>query len=134
VKRITMMFYTVSINGTSRPTVRLGTSGGFVSTGYVGTQYGVSGSGGAFTNLSAGFDLVDGGSAISGCNFCGILTIDNVTGNNWVANWVGGLVNAAVMQSMGGVVPLGGTLTSVRLTTQGGTVQFTGGTVNILYE
>jgi hypothetical protein len=135
VKRISMMFYTVSINGTSRPTVRLGTSGGIVSTGYAGTQYGVAGTGGAFANLSGGFDLIDSGSAVSGCNFCGILTIDKLgTGDDWVANWTGGLVNAAVMQSMGGAVPLSGPLTTVRLTTQGGTVQFTGGTVNILYE
>jgi hypothetical protein len=135
VKRISMMFYTVSINGTSRPTVRLGTSGGIVSTGYSGSQYGVAGTGGAFTNLSSGFDLIDSGSAVSGCNFCGILTIDKLgTGNDWVANWFGGLVNAPVMQSMGGAVSISGALTTVRLTTQGGTVQFTGGTVNILYE
>jgi hypothetical protein len=135
VKRISMMFYTVSINGTSRPTVRLGTSGGIVSSGYSGTQEGASASGPAFTNLSGGFDLIDSGSALNGCNFTGILTINKLgTGNEWVANWVGGLINSAIMQWMGGCVSIGGALTTVRLTTQGGTVQFTGGTVNILYE
>ena len=135
VKRISVMFYTVSINGSSRPQVRLGTSGGIVTSGYSGTQYGVSASGGAFVTIASGFDLIDNGSAISGCNFCGILTIDKIdTGNNWVANWTGGLVNNTCMQFMGGAVALSGALTTVRLTTVGGTVQFTGGTVNILYE
>ena len=134
VKKISMMFYTVSINGSSRPTVRLGTSGGIVATGYSGAQEGASASGPAFTNISTGFDLLDSGSAVNGANFTGILTITNITGNNWVANWTAGMINGAAMQWMGGGVSLSGALTTVRLTTQGGTVQFTGGTVNILYE
>ena len=135
VKRVSVMFYNVSINGTSRPTVRLGTAGGIVSTGYSGAQEGASASGPAFTNLSGGFDLIDSGSAVNGANFTGILTIDKLgTGNEWVANWTAGMINAAAMQWMGGCVSIGGALTTVRLTTQGGTVQFTGGTVNILYE
>ncbi len=135
VKRISVMFYTVSINGSSRPVVRLGTSGGIVSSGYSGTQEGASPSGPAFINISTGFDLLDNGSAVNGANFTGILTINKLgTGNEWVANWVGGLINGAIMQWMGGCVSIGGALTTVRLTTQGGTVQFTGGTVNILYE
>ena len=135
VKRISVMFYTVSINGSSKPTIRLGTSGGIVSSGYSGTQEGAAASGPAFANLSTGFDLLDSGSAINGANFTGILTIDKLgTGNEWVANWVAGIISGAAMQWMGGCVSIGGALTTVRLTTQGGTVQFTGGTVNILYE
>lgn len=134
VKRISMMFNAVAINGSSRPVVRLGTSGGIVSTGYSGTQYGVAATGGAFFNISNGFDLIDNGSAVSGMIFHGIITIDNISSNIWSASFVGGLSNGAVMEFMGASVNIGATLTSVRLTTQNGTVQFTGGTVNILYE
>ena len=139
VKKITVTFAALKSSGGSAPTVRLGTSGGIVSSGYVGTIEGAAATGPAFATISLGFDLLDVGSAaVANLSWSGLLNLAKVdTGNTWVANYVAGntgAVGSSAMFWMGGSVNLGATLTTLRITSANGTVQFTGGTVNILYE
>jgi hypothetical protein len=127
VKRITVMFSGVSTNGTANWLVQIGTSSGFVSTGYSsGSSSGTTSVG--TTTSTAGF-IIRVGLATDVVN--GLMTIVNINDTNWVSShasggnafWVGG-----------GNIALGGTLERVRITTVGGTNTFDAGTINILYE
>jgi hypothetical protein len=66
----------------------------------------------------------------------GMMTITNVSGNIWTANWVLGAVNPVTQANGwgGGVKTLTDTLDRVRITTTNGTDTLDGGSVNILYE
>lgn len=133
VKRITVMFNGVSTNGTSPPLVRLGTSSGSVSTGYLSgsNSYG-GGSTGTATNQTTGFGI--GATIASSSIFHGIMIITNITGNTWVQGASIGYSDSAYAGSSGGSVTLSGTLTQLIITTVSGTQAFTAGAVNILYE
>lgn len=128
VKKITVMFDQVSFGASGdHIIVQLGTSGGFVTSGYVsnsntddaGTQ-----------NSTAG--LVVRGTA-AGDSFIGIMTIVNVTGTEWVASHAAQVINATLGAFGGGRVDAAGVVTQVRVTGASGTV-FDAGQVNIIYE
>ena len=130
VKRITIMLQGVSTSSTSPKLVQLGTSGGFVTTGYLG-----AGSSGATTqNYTTGFGLYTGAST----NIVhGNLVLTNLTSNTWTASGSLGLSDSTTPMVTGGSISaanLGGVLTQIRLTTVNGTDTFTAGNVNILYE
>jgi expansin (peptidoglycan-binding protein) len=63
----------------------------------------------------------------------GIMTIQNITGNSWVASYSGKQSSTASSYG-GGDKTLSDTLTQVRITTVNGTDTFDAGTVNIMYE
>jgi hypothetical protein len=133
VRRITVMLDQVSTNSTSPLTVRLGTSGGIVATGYDGIQ-GVGDSvPGVFAGISTGFDLYNAAAAE---DTTGIMTIVNQSGNLWLASFNGFVRNGASRYStrMNGRVSLSGALTQLRLTTDTGTPTFDQGAVNIMWE
>jgi len=133
VKRITVMFQGVSTSGTSIPTVQLGTSGGVVTTGYIGTSsQTIDSAAGNAGTLSVGFDIR---SASAASIRSGVLTISLISGNTWAASGVVGQtgVTASTTQT-GGYVALSGTLDRVRITTVGGTDTFDAGSINIMYE
>jgi hypothetical protein len=130
VKRVTVMFQGVSTNGTSAPMIRLGTSSGFVTSGYVAatsrtTTVGTS---------TAGFILSDA-TAASFTNE-GIAQIANVTGNAWTFSSNIALSGNSCACGAGSIssANLGGVLTQVRITTVNGTDTFDAGSINILYE
>jgi len=130
VKRITVMWNGVSTNGSSSPLVQLGTSGGFVTSGYGG-----SGSLIASTvttqNFTAGFgERSQDAAAVR----TGLWAIANVSGNIWVCSGALGRSDGAITSLTGGVVTLSSTLTQVRITTVNGTDTFDAGTINIIYE
>jgi hypothetical protein len=133
VKRITVMFKGLSTNGTSAYLIRLGTSGGLVSSGYLGgcafIQNGVSPS---VTQSTTAFVLSN--SALATHTHHGAIIVSNLTGNEWVAAGDWALSNAAVTGNMGGSVDLGGVLTQLSITTVSGTQTFDAGTINIMYE
>jgi len=122
VKRIT-----VAMNGVTASAlfgVQLGTSGGLVTTGYVGGS-GIAQNGNTTSvgGKSNGF-ITEGSSTITG-----LWTIVNFSGNTWTASWTwsnGG----NQFGGGGGSIALGGVLTQLAVT--GGT--FSAGAVNILYE
>jgi len=129
VKRITVMFNGLSTNGTSSFLVQLGTSGGIVSSGYVGNA-----SSYANTNATstAGFILTQANIAAAAYN--GHIVITNLTSNTWIESSVLIATASTTGQGSAGNIALGGTLTQVRITTVGGTETFDAGSINILYE
>lgn len=135
IKRVTVILNGVSTNGTSPIQFQLGTSGGFVTSGY---SSGVAAISSAGTALAAA--LVTSGFYIGGFNantdtVSGTYIISNLSGNIWGYGGTGvrtgnqaTYMNSAVPQS------LSGALTQIRLTTLNGTDTFDAGSVNILYE
>ena len=134
VKRVTINFASVSTNGTSPIVVRLGTSGGIVSTGYLGASQS-SGATVATQNWTTGFGTRATTNAAADV-YSGIwlITLLDLATNTWCSSHVMGLSNQAVMCYGGGSVALPGTLDRVRITTSNGTDAFDAGSVNILYE
>ena len=136
IKRITVMFQSVSLSATANVIVRLGTSGGFVSSGYTAaigliTNTSNTTRGTAYTTY---FPVTWTGSAAY--VVYGNLTITNLTGNTWTAtgnfyqDQGGG--NFHVI-NVSGAIALSGVLTQLRITSDA-TDTFDAGTINILYE
>jgi hypothetical protein len=131
VKRITVMFNEVSLSGTAHFLIKLGTSSGVVSTGYISTGniYNNS-SGSSGTSSTSGF-LVFAGTASYVLSGTCVITL--VSSNNFVSNH-SFKVNTTDIALGSGSISLGGTLDRVRITTTNGTDTFDAGSINILYE
>ena len=126
-KNIRVIFNGVSTSGTSNWLVQIGTSGGFVSTGYSsGASSGAASV--ATTTSTAGFNIRVGGASDT---VNGIMTIANINSTNWVSSHSAG---GNAFWAGGGNLSLGGTLDRVRITTVNGTDTFDAGTINIIYE
>jgi hypothetical protein len=132
VKRITIMFDSVSTNGTAQPLFQLG-AGSVTTSGYVTTSSRLQDSvSTAVASSTAGF-ILNGGSASNAIS--GAIQISNITGNIWVAQGVfAATVVATLSFTSSGISTLSGTLDRVRITTTNGTDTFDAGTINILYE
>ena len=132
VKRITVMFQGVSTNGSSVHIMRLGTSGGFVTSGYAsgGIYTGISTSGGTRTDGL----LLDGNATDSAVILHGHAILTNISGNSWVQSFVMGQSNSGYAVMGGGSITLSGALTQIRITMVNGTDAFDAGTINIFYE
>ena len=124
IKRITVMFYGVSTSGTSRTMIQLGTSSGFTTSGYLGSNGTANFSTGIFTDDATSATVV---------RYLQVV-ITNITGNTWVATSNMGRSDATSVFTAGGGIALAGTLTQVRVTTTNGTDTFDAGSINILYE
>jgi hypothetical protein len=124
VKKITVMFYGVSTNGTARTMVQLGTSGGVTTSGYLGSSGSANFSTGIFTDDATSATVVRYAQVV----------ITNITGNTWVATSNMGRSDSTTVFTSGGGIALSGTLDRIRITTSGGIDTFDAGTVNILYE
>jgi hypothetical protein len=125
IKRITVMFASVSTSGTSDYLIQIG-SGSVTTSGYLGGCYN---SGGA--NYTTGFGIRVG--AATAVNQ-GAISIFLLGSNIYVASGVVSRSDSAVAASTGGQVTLSGALDRVRITTVNGTDTFDAGSVNILYE
>lgn len=128
VKRITVMFNSVSSNGTSNLLVQLG-SGSVTTSGYLGS--GSNSTGGA-VNYTSGFgsNLFN----ISTAVLHGSIVFSLLTSNTWSANGSLARSDGAAVGTVAGTVPLSGTLDRVRITTVNGTDTFDAGTINLIYE
>jgi hypothetical protein len=132
VKKITVMFASVSTNGSSVLLIQIGTSGGITTSGYLGSGFGgVDGAVGAAT-YTTGFGIGKE-SAAARVNH-GSMLITNLTSNTWSASGVFGTSNEARIGLSGGSIALGGALDRVRITTVNGTDAFDAGSINILFE
>ena len=130
VKKITVMFQNVSTNGSSSIQMQLGTSGGFVTTGYLGSTSYV-GATSAAARSTTGLLVCQ----VDATTFShGLAIISSVGSNGWVHQAVLGRSSTDFTNLAGGSIALGGTLDRVRLTTVNGTDTFDAGSVNILYE
>jgi hypothetical protein len=124
VKRITVLLNGVSTNGTSAHIVQLGDSGGYETSGYVGS----SGS----TLFTSGFIFANPGLASAVVH--GQVTLCRLTGNTWSALGGVALSSTAAQGTHAGTKTLSDTLDRLRITTAGGTDTFDAGQINILYE
>ena len=131
VKRITVMFNGVSLNGSSSCLVQAG-SGSVQSTGYSFT-YGVAASGTAWTAATVSNGVPTAGGSASRL-LSGHIVLTNLSGNLWVGSGVTNATNTDVTLFASGNVTLSGTLDRVRITTVNGTDTFDAGSINILYE
>jgi hypothetical protein len=128
-KRITVIFQGVSTNGTSNILVRLGTSGGIITTGYV---TGSSTSSGTNTTATDGLFAVN--SATAAENYTGNIVIYNITGTTWAsANHCANMTTGNTRIG-GGSIDIAGTLTQLSITTSSGTQVFDAGTINVMWE
>jgi hypothetical protein len=133
VERITIMFQGVSTNGSSITQVQLGTSGGVVTSSYLGSGFiAADANTPAIVNMSSGF--LTSGFGAAGYVRHGSIVISNITGNSWVAHGITGQSDSTRINMCGGSISLSGTLDRVRITTVNGTDAFDAGTINILYE
>lgn len=132
VKRITVMFSAVSTNGSSLLLVRLGTSGGIVSSGYDSTANAGT-AGGQYQNITNAFCITY--AVASSSKTKGAIVLTNLSGNTWIeAGLTSDSVSNLINTMSSGEVTLSGALTQVRITTVNGTDTFDAGSVNILYE
>lgn len=129
-KRITIIFKDINANGSDNLLIQLGTSGGYVTSGYtsVAGQAGVATNG---TSSTAGFVIMTDG---SGRSFFGTMTLCLLTGTTWVSSHSGGVVGVTRSSTGGGSVDIAGTLTQIQMDWTGTNSFNTGGTVNIMYE
>jgi hypothetical protein len=134
VNRVTVTATNLSTNGTSNIIFRLGTSSGFVATGYNGASVlGVSGTtpAGYVFVTGAGFPSAFGAADSWHITFT---AIRNGAGSTWALSLLFGLTGTARAGSGAGSIALGSDLTSIRLTTDGGVNTFDAGTVAFTYE
>ena len=133
VERITIMFQGVSTNGSSITQIQLGTSGGIVTSSYLGSGLiAADANTPAIVNMSSGF--LTSGFGAAGYIRHGSIVISNITGNSWVAHGITGQSDSTRINMCGGSISLSGTLDRVRITTVNGTDTFDAGSINILYE
>jgi hypothetical protein len=131
VKRITVMLGGVSVSGVSNIAIRLGTSGGFVTSGYLGV--------GSNLALSPTFANNDTGFRFSAVNadtsvWHGSAVLTNLTNNVWTISGALGRSDAEAIGLFAGSVNIGGQVDRLRVTTLIGTDTFDAGSVNIMYE
>jgi len=126
-KRITVSLVGVSTNGSAGLQIRLGTSSGIVSTGYLGSS--------ESTLNSTGFELNSGSSAPSASyHGMAILSVVSSDGATWSLGATISRSDSAASFASSGSKILPGILDRIRLTTSNGTDTFDAGSVNILYE
>ena len=127
VKRITVIFSGVSVNGTANILIQLG-SGSVTTSGYASQSYGTNNAG---ITSTSGFACLVGASSQS---ILGTVTINLITGNTWVSSHGYTIPGSTVSTVGGGNVTLGGSIDRLRITTTNGTDTFDAGSINILYE
>lgn len=136
-KRITIGMKGVSTSSTSRRVIRLGTSGGIQTSAYQGRSSGGETTLNGALNWTDGIDLRHTSSADAGHTEHGsiILTLMDATNNIWtVTGTLSRFTSTAETTVLGGSVTLSGSVTTVRLTTAGGSDTFDAGSMNIAYE
>ncbi len=130
VNQITITINGMSTNGTTIPNVLLGTSAGYVTSGYLGAI----GTDSNFTSTSFSTSiLVTYDNVTTASVLYSVITLYNMGSNVWVFRVNTGFSNVAVASTGNGTVTLPGTLDRVRLTING-TQVFDDGTINIRYQ
>lgn len=134
VRRIVVSMNGVSLSGTALLRFRLGTSGGFATSGYLGASSVIAATV-ATANQTAGFDIYNSAPAAADI-YCGTIEFTCIDPASfiWVADGVFAQTSSARTYTVSGQVTLAAALTQVRLTTSNGTDTFDAGAINIHYE
>jgi hypothetical protein len=133
-KRITVMFNSVSTNGTSNLLMQIG-SGSVLTSGY-GSSAGYTGTSTGGSSSTAGFIITAANgpaNTISGANtICLLGSNTYVSTGNLIFESVSPIL--FVMSSAGVRASVGGAIDRVRITAVNGTDTFDAGTINIMWE
>jgi hypothetical protein len=131
-KKITVQFVGVSTSGTNSLLVQIGDSGGVEDTGYLSAASGLD-TGVTSANSTAGFIVaaVSAGSVVHGTV---VLTLEDATAFTWVSSGTLAFSSSAATSVSAGSKSLSAALTTVRVTTAGGSDTFDAGAVNVIYE
>lgn len=131
VKRITLVANDISFAAAGTSRIRIGTSGGLVSTGYSSANGTISNANTTVVStITDGFPGPITGSAAATATI--VCTVFNVTGNTWTAMTQAIRPADLLTQNGVGVVTLSGTLDRISIVAT--TSTFDAGTINILYE
>ena len=132
VKRVTVLFNSVSLSATANLLIQLGTSSAFETTGYASaSSYASAALDSSAATSTAGF-IIRAGLNTAGVG--GSMTISNISGNIWVASFAGCRTDATASAIIsGGTKTLSAVLTQLRITTTS-TDTFDAGSVNTIYE
>jgi hypothetical protein len=124
--RITMILEGVVTSGNDTLLVQLGTSAGYIATGYVGAYFTQGGN----TSLTTGLGSINGtsGAANSGA----AVWYRTGTGNDWVGTMTIG--NTSNSSAAGARIAAAAAVDRIRVTTAGGALTFTAGAINIFWE
>ena len=125
VKRITVMFNSVSTNGTSSVQIQVG-SGSVQTTGYISSAQQSN------TVASSTTGLVISAFNAAADIRIGAVVLTNISGNIWIMQ--GNTGQSTSTCACSGNVTLSSTLDRVVITTVNGTDAFDAGSINILYE
>jgi hypothetical protein len=131
-KRITMMLYGVSTDGSSLLQAQLGYPSTYVTSGY-NSIYTVIISGTTGTASATSGAVINTSTSSSSTSY-GTFVFTLLGGNTWTYSFAGYDSNGTRHMISAGAVTLGGTLDRVRLTTINGTDTFDAGSINIFYE
>jgi len=134
VKRVTVTGINVSTNGTSFVCLKLGTSSGVVTSGYVGNYTNFNSAAfGNTGNMIGEFVLTANGAAADTRQFTATLVSHG--GNGWLFSAMGAATNIVGNTNISaGAIILASTLDRIRITTINGTDTFDAGSINIMYE
>lgn len=129
VRRATVIFNSVSTNGSSNLQVQLG-AGSFSTTGYVTVATSMAGTALTTVGTTSGFVMPVSSAAT---NISGNVVFTTVGSNIWLGSGVFRYASNG-MGLTSGDIALGGTLDRIRITTVNGTDVFDAGSINVLYE
>ena len=126
------MFQGISLSGTSRILIQLGTGGTPTTTGYVSDSSSMGVAAVGTVSATTGFVIYIGD--VAAYSLSGSVVFTNLSSNIWVGSGVAAYAGVVGTITTGGHISLGGTLNMLRITTVNGTDTFDAGSVNILYE
>ena len=129
-KRITIFFRGVSTNNISNWQIQLGSSAGYVITGYAGVSMRAVAGATAAAPDTTGFRLQFTSAATFGN---GVVTLSTYNNLIWYAQGNVG-DTGGVLATFGGAVTLPGVLDRFRITTVNGTDAFDAGTISTMFE
>jgi hypothetical protein len=134
IVRFSVLMYTVSLNGTSRPLIQfgIGSTPTYVTTGYASGSDIYESTIGPVDNVTTGFVCGNGSQAAYQWNLIYTFIKLNASDNTWVGSMRGGVTGIIGATSGGGRVTLSEPLTAVRLTSPSLNT-FDLGSVSIVY-
>lgn len=134
VTKITISVANLSTSGTSIPLIQIGDSGGYETSGYVGTAATIVSTGTTSANISNGFAFVPSWGASTVAHGVYKLTLLDFSTNLWVCEGGVGYSNTDGLSTTRGSKTLSATLDRVRIIMANGTDTFDGSTIiNVNY-
>lgn len=135
IKRVSVLFYGVSTNGTSPPVIQIGDSGGLALSGYAGSVVSLGDATPACDNWTTtdGIKLVQGNNAATAL-LNGMVTMMHMGSNTWAIHGSLGRSDDDIIYVTTGGKDLTTFLDRVRVTMTNGTDQFDSGSISLTHE